>query len=102
MGYHRFDNREVMQMGFGQKLNQWLNSGGWFVRMLKWMIVITIVMLPIGFITSYAWTMIVVCWTIFIIVAFFKMVDMSARGRAQINAEEYLRVKEEHEAKKRE
>jgi hypothetical protein len=42
-----------------------------------------------------------VCWTIFIVVAFFKMVDMSERGRAQINAEEYLRVKEEHEAKKK-
>ncbi len=80
----------------------WLQSGGKITRVWKWWITIAIVMYPIGFITPYAGTVTFGAGMLAVMATFYFMVEMSVRGGAQINAEEYLRVKEEHEAKKRE
>lgn len=89
-------------MGFGQKLNQWLHSGGTITKIWKWWLVIAIVMYPVGFITPYAGTVTWGAGMLAVLASFFQLVGYSVQGRARINAEEYLKVKEEHEAKKRE
>lgn len=89
-------------MSFGQNLNQWLQSGGDITRLWKYCLVITVVLWPLGLIISPIMTI----WSIVMALAFvgtiILLAGLSQKGKARIDAEEYLKVKEEHEAKKRE
>jgi len=87
-------------MCFVQKVNQWLQSGSGIVRVWKYAIVVIAMTYPI-----------VLIWEPFVLVpgialgiagvsVFLWMADLSVKGGARINAEEYFRVQEERNIKK--
>lgn len=86
-------------MGFGQWLNKWLHSGGGITRLWKWCLAITVVLYPLGLIIPIflsIWSFVV---AFAVVATFILLAGLSTKGKARTEAEEYLKVKEEHEAK---
>lgn len=88
-------------MGVTQKLKQWLHSGGNITRLWKYCLVATIILYPLGLIVPAIGTIWAIMMALAIVGTLVLLAGLSERGRARIEAEEYLKVKEEHEAKKR-
>jgi uncharacterized membrane protein len=88
-----------MQMGFGQKLNQWLHSGGEITRIWKWCFVIFVVGILLAAIIPPLGSFVMALAFVGSILATLGAANKVTRRREEI---ERLQVQEEFEAKKRE
>lgn len=95
-------SKEGLSMSFGQKLNHWLQSGGDITRLWKYCLVITVVLYPLGLIIPFIGSIWAFVMALAVVGTIILLAGLSQKGKARIDAEEYLKVKEEHEAKKRE
>ena len=88
-------------MGFGQKLKQWLHSGGEITRVWKWCLVMTILLYPIGlFMIPDLITIWAVLMAFAVVYAFILFVGQAHNARVRSDELERLKVQEEFEAKK--
>jgi len=91
---------EESLMCFVQKVNQWLQSGSGIVRVWKYTIVVFAMTYPIVLIWEPFVVVPGIALGIAVVSVFLWMADLSVKGGAQINAEEYFRVQEERGIKK--
>jgi formate hydrogenlyase subunit 4 len=89
-------------MSFRQKLHLWLQSGGDITRLWKYCLVITLVLYPIGLIVPAIGNFWSLVMALAVVGTFLLLAGLSVKGKARIEAEEHLKVKEERDAKKRE